>query len=47
MKAESKANIGLVKIHLEAMTKFLRESCKDFSDLMGDKSSNIVENANE
>ena len=37
MKAKSTANLGLVKIHLEGMTKFLKESCKNFSDLMGDK----------
>jgi hypothetical protein len=37
MKAKSSANLGLVKLHLEGMTKFLKESCKNFSDLMGDK----------
>jgi hypothetical protein len=37
MKAKSSANLGLVKIHLEGMTKFLKESCKNFSELMGDK----------
>ena len=40
MKARGSSNIGLVKIHLEGLTKFLKESCKDFSELMGDKVSN-------
>lgn len=47
MKAKGSANLGLVKLNLDGMTVFLRESCKSFSELMGDKSAGNNENNND
>jgi len=46
MKAKSSANIGLVKIHLEGITKFLQEKLKDYIHLI-DKSSSTSENTGD
>jgi len=43
MKARNNANLGLVKIHLEGLTKFLHSKLKDYIHLI-DKSTNASEN---